>query len=111
MTTTLVKNGTIVTASDRYEADIYIDKGVITLIGRGPDDARPTPSSTRPASSCMPGGIDVHTHLDMPFGGTHVGRRLRDAAPSPPRTAARRRSSTSRSRTSAKGCTRRSRAG
>ncbi len=31
---------------------------------------RPTGSSTRRASTCFPGGIDVHTHLDMPFGGT-----------------------------------------
>ena len=35
MSTTLVKNGTVVTASDRYQADIYIDKGQITLIGQG----------------------------------------------------------------------------
>ena len=35
MSTTLVKNGTVVTASDRYQADIYIDKGVVTLIGQG----------------------------------------------------------------------------
>ena len=35
MTTTLVRNGTIVTASDRYQADIYIDKGIVTLIGQG----------------------------------------------------------------------------
>ena len=35
MSTTLVKNGTIVTASDKYDADVYIDKGVITLIGQG----------------------------------------------------------------------------
>ena len=35
MGTTLVKNGTVVTAADRYQADIYIDKGVITLLGQG----------------------------------------------------------------------------
>jgi dihydropyrimidinase len=69
MGTTLVKNGTVITASDRYLADIYIDKGVITLIGQGlnlPAD------SVIDASGMlvMPGGIDVHTHLDMPFGGT-----------------------------------------
>src|SRR5215831_2473077 len=70
MSTTLVRNGTIVTASDRYQADIYIDKGVVTLIGQG---------LTMPADTVidasgklvMPGGIDVHTHLDMPFGGTN----------------------------------------
>jgi dihydropyrimidinase len=69
MGTTLVKNGTVVTASDRYQADIYIDKGVVTLIGQGlnlPADEVIDASGML----VMPGGIDVHTHLDMPFGGT-----------------------------------------
>jgi len=67
--TTLVKNGTIVTSADRYDADIYIDKGKITLIGQGLN----VPADTVVDASgklVMPGGIDVHTHLDMPFGGT-----------------------------------------
>jgi dihydropyrimidinase len=67
--TTLVKNGAIVTAADRYDADIYIDKGRITLIGQGLN----VPADTVVDASgklVMPGGIDVHTHLDMPFGGT-----------------------------------------
>src|SRR4030081_2968192 len=67
--TTLVKNGTVVTTGDRYDADIYIDKGRITLIGQGLN----TPADTVIDASgklVMPGGIDVHTHLDMPFGGT-----------------------------------------
>src|ERR1051325_11683918 len=67
--TTLVKNGTVVTAADRYTADIYIDKGKITLIGEGLN----VPADTVVDASgklVMPGGIDVHTHLDMPFGGT-----------------------------------------
>jgi dihydropyrimidinase len=69
MSTTLVKNGTVITASDRYDADIYIDKGRITLIGDGLN----LPADTVIDASgklVMPGGIDVHTHLDMPFGGT-----------------------------------------
>ena len=69
MSTTLVKNGTVITASDRYDADIYIDKGVITHIGQGLS----MPADTVVDASgklVMPGGIDVHTHLDMPFGGT-----------------------------------------
>ena len=67
--TTLVKNGTIVTASDRYDADVYIDKGIVTLIGQGLN----VPADNVIDASgmlVMPGGIDVHTHLDMPFGGT-----------------------------------------
>src|SRR5688572_13658472 len=70
MSTTLVKNGTVVTASDRYDGDIYVDKGVITLIGQGLN----IPADTVIDASgllVMPGGIDVHTHLDMPFGGTN----------------------------------------
>jgi len=70
MSTTLVRNGTIVTASDRYQADLYIDKGVVTLIGQGLN----LPADTLIDASgklVMPGGIDVHTHLDMPFGGTN----------------------------------------
>jgi dihydropyrimidinase len=70
VTTTLVKNGTVVTAADRYTADIYIDKGKITLIGEGLN----VPADTVVDASgklVMPGGIDVHTHLDMPFGGTN----------------------------------------
>src|SRR5262249_18268916 len=69
LSTTLVRNGTIVTASDRYQADVYIDKGVVTLIGQG----LTLPADTVIDASgklVMPGGIDVHTHLDMPFGGT-----------------------------------------
>jgi dihydropyrimidinase len=69
MSATLVRNGTIVTASDRYDADIYIDRGVITYIGRGI-----TVPADRVVDAAgmlvMPGGIDAHTHLDMPFGGT-----------------------------------------
>ena len=67
--TTLIRNGTIVTASDQYDADLYIDKGVISLIGRG----LTIPAETVVDASgqlVMPGGVDVHTHLDMPFGGT-----------------------------------------
>src|SRR5260221_10503870 len=67
--TTLVKNGTVVTAGDRYDADIYIEKGRLPLTGQGLN----TPADTVVDASgklVMPGGIDVHTHLDMPFGGT-----------------------------------------
>src|SRR5574340_1174934 len=71
MSTTLVKNGTVVTAADRYDADIYIDKGVVSVIGDGLSLGA---DSIVDASGCLvlPGGIDVHTHLDMPYGDTVV---------------------------------------
>jgi dihydropyrimidinase len=68
MPTTLVRNGVVVTAADRFEADLYLDNGRIALIGPGlnlPAD------ETVDASGLlvMPGAVDVHTHLDMPAGG------------------------------------------
>jgi dihydropyrimidinase len=69
MSTTLVRNGTILTATDRYDADIYIDRGVVSLIGRGltiPADRVVDASGLL----VMPGGVDVHTHLDLPAAGT-----------------------------------------
>jgi dihydropyrimidinase len=67
---TLVRNGTIVTATDTYTADLAIADGKISAIGRDfpPDSARQVIDAT--GLLVLPGGIDVHTHLDMPFGGT-----------------------------------------
>ena len=65
MPTALVRNGRVVTASDSYEADLYVDGGKIALVGQGLS----LPADTViDASGCLvlPGGIDVHTHLDMP---------------------------------------------
>ena len=67
---TLVRNGTIVTATDTYRADVGIRDGKIASIaGELPaDGARRVLDASN--LMVMPGGIDVHTHLDMPFGGT-----------------------------------------
>ncbi|WP_418039569.1 dihydropyrimidinase [Paenibacillus xylanilyticus] len=66
----LIQNGVLVTAADTFEADILIENGKITQIGMGMvvDDR----TEIVDASGCyvIPGGIDPHTHLDMPFGGT-----------------------------------------
>ncbi len=66
--TTVIKNGTIVTADLTYKGDVKIDKGVIVEIG--PDLSG---DKTLDATGCyiMPGGIDPHTHLEMPFMGTY----------------------------------------
>lgn len=67
---TLIRNGTIVTATDTYRADVGIRDGKIASIaGELPvDGARRVLDAAN--LMVMPGGIDVHTHLDMPFGGT-----------------------------------------
>jgi dihydropyrimidinase len=67
--TLLIKNGTIVTATDRYQGDVFIEGEKITTIGTSlAMSADRTIDAT--GKYLFPGGIDVHTHLDMPFGGT-----------------------------------------
>lgn len=65
----LIKNGTIVTAADTYVGDILIHDGMIAMIGA---DLNAEGAEIVDASGCFvfPGGVDPHTHLDMPFGGT-----------------------------------------
>ena len=67
---TLIRNGTIVTAQKTDSGDILIDGETIQDIG----PAIPLDSADRVIEArgmyVLPGGIDVHTHLDMPFGGT-----------------------------------------
>lgn len=68
---TLIKNGTVATASDLYKADVLIEGEKITLIGT--DLAPKVGEVDRVVDAAgkyvIPGGIDPHTHLDMPFGG------------------------------------------
>ena len=65
---TLIKNGIVVTAVDQYRGDVLVEGEKVTLIGSSLDM---TADKTIDASGkyVLPGGIDVHTHLDMPFGG------------------------------------------
>ena len=69
---TLIKNGHIVTAVDSYVADILIDGSTIVLIGRDLEGIVASPDRTINASGklVLPGGIDPHTHMELPFGGT-----------------------------------------
>jgi len=66
---TLIKNGRIITADQDYLADIYIEKDKITTIGF---NLKIEADNIHDAKEkyVIPGGVDVHTHLDMPFGGT-----------------------------------------
>src|SRR6476469_3258183 len=65
---TIIKNGTIVTADLTYKADVKIDGGKIVEIGPNLSGG-----TVLDATGCyvMPGGIDPHTHLEMPFMGTY----------------------------------------
>ena len=65
---TVIKGGTVVTADRSFTADVLIEKGVITRVGNNLSG-----DETLDASGCyiMPGGIDPHTHLEMPFMGTY----------------------------------------
>ena len=64
---TLIQGGTVVTASETFEADVLIEDEKIVALGEGLTADKKLDASGK---YVIPGGIDVHTHLDMPFGGT-----------------------------------------
>ena len=70
----LITGGTVVTATETMEADVLIDgERVVALIGREGDQAASfTADRVIDATGkyVMPGGVDVHTHMQLPFGGT-----------------------------------------
>jgi dihydropyrimidinase len=69
MATLLIRNGIVITATDLYEGDVFVDGEKIVAIGSSLQmNADRIIDAQR--KYVLPGGIDVHTHLDMPFGGT-----------------------------------------
>src|SRR3984957_19071836 len=67
---TIIKNATIVTAIDTTRADVGISGGKISAIAAQLSAENATRTIDASNHLLLPGGIDVHTHLDMPFGGT-----------------------------------------
>jgi len=67
---TIIRNGSVVTATDTYAADVAIANGKIAAIGIDLGTQNTSKILDATGKLVMPGGIDVHTHLDMPFGGT-----------------------------------------
>jgi dihydropyrimidinase len=65
----LIKGGRVITAADDYVADVFIDGERISLIGESLDVAADKVIDAT-GKYVLPGCIDPHTHLDMPFGGT-----------------------------------------
>src|SRR4051812_252608 len=67
---TIIRNGSVVTATDTYVADVAISDGKVASIGKGLSVENASKVLEAAGKLVLPGGIDVHTHLDMPFGGT-----------------------------------------
>ena len=69
---TLITNGTIVTSDGSTVADVLIDGETIAHVGRDLGAAGMTADETIDATGryVIPGGIDAHTHMELPFGGT-----------------------------------------
>jgi dihydropyrimidinase len=65
----LIQNGRVVTATDDYFADVYIEGETIKQIGKDLQVKADTVIDAK-GKLVIPGGIDPHTHMDMPFGGT-----------------------------------------
>src|SRR5919197_527085 len=66
---TLIKNGRVITASDDYVADVYIEGEKVHTIGKNLSNKA---DKTIDASGklVIPGAIDPHVHMELPFGGT-----------------------------------------
>lgn len=65
----LIKKGRVVTAVDDYTADVFVDGETISLIGKTLD-IHADKIIDASGKLVIPGGIDPHTHMELPFGGT-----------------------------------------
>ena len=73
---TLIKNGRVITAVDDYKADILIEDELVSVIGAKLDmEADATIDAA--GKLVIPGGIDPHTHMELPFGGTQASDDFR----------------------------------
>jgi dihydropyrimidinase len=76
MTRTLIKNGLVITASDELHADVLISgEKVVALTASGGDVTEAWSRDTDTVLDAtglyvIPGGVDAHTHMELPFGGT-----------------------------------------
>src|SRR5215213_2579335 len=65
----LITNGRIITASDDYVADVLIEGETVTTIGKSLD-VKPDKVNDATGKLVIPGAIDPHVHMELPFGGT-----------------------------------------
>src|SRR5215472_17274578 len=71
MATVLIQNGTIINADSTVTADLLIDGAVVREVRAGIPANAADKVVDASGLLLLPGGIDAHTHLDMPFGGTN----------------------------------------
>jgi len=76
MSTVLIKGGTVVSTTGRVEADVLVDgERIVALIAPGTEPLGPISADTTIDATgkyVFPGGVDAHTHMEMPFGGTYA---------------------------------------
>ncbi|MEV1011017.1 dihydropyrimidinase [Streptomyces sp. NPDC049881] len=76
MSRTVIRGGLVVTAADELDADVLIEDGrVAALAARGSAEAAGWTAGTvldATGRYVIPGGVDAHTHMEMPFGGTRA---------------------------------------
>ena len=66
---TLIKSGRVITATDDYHADVLIDGETVSVIGAKLQMEADKVIDAK-GKLVIPGGIDPHTHMELPFGGT-----------------------------------------
>ena len=66
----LIKGGTVVTEEESYRADVYCGNGTIQEIGENLEAPAGTEVVDAGEALVIPGGIDPHTHMELPFMGT-----------------------------------------
>jgi dihydropyrimidinase len=73
---TIIRNGRIITAVDDYQADVLIEDEVVSVIGAKLDMEADVVIDAA-GKLVIPGGIDPHTHMELPFGGTEASDDFR----------------------------------
>ncbi len=70
---TLIRNGTVVTATETMEADVLVDgETVAGIAAPGSHDWAADKEIDATGKLVVPGAVDVHTHMELPFGGTYA---------------------------------------
>ena len=66
----LIRGGTVVNADRSFRADVFCEDGVVRAVGEGLEAPAGAEVVDAGGAYVMPGGIDPHTHMQMPFMGT-----------------------------------------